>query len=386
MSHGQLAMWSTVTVDTIAEVKKVVWRPVTASTVIKVGQPVCYNSDLAANVKEETTARASGDLGGGGVTTFAEGAQTYNARFLIVEEPLTANLEEFAGVVKSLGPEGGKDGDTIEIYLPNGAVVPCYCEIDADVNVSVFGIADGEADFVEPGTPVGLAVETIDRSSVDGLCWARIDPKIFNTQRSLTNNGLTGCVMNTIQNTYANTSGTACGLLVQTVASGVLAAAHNEWSILSYLGVTGGITAAGYSRAVLAQLVLGGTINSGGAVACALHAQIGGTVTNTEMQRAAAGIFEYALSENPNTGDADVIFLYANGAEDVDSYVHMWGDGEKANVIWKFSGCGGLSTSVLIKKMGTGGMWTNTGTWMQIPIDINGTTYYIPAGALLSEA
>ena len=103
-------------------------------------------------------------------------------------------------------------------------------------------------------------------------------------------------------------------------------------------------------------------------------------------QRVAGLAIEYGTTI-PTTGDSDVLLLYANpSGGDLDSYVHMWGDGEKATHIWKFSGCGGLSTSTLIKKMGTGGMWTNTGAWIQIPIDVAGTTYYIPAGALLSEA
>ncbi|KKN77902.1 hypothetical protein LCGC14_0356390 [marine sediment metagenome] len=172
MSTGQLAMWSIATADTAALMKKVVWRPVTAATVLKVGQPVCYNSDATSNIKEETTNRLSSDFGGENATTFAEGAQTYNARFTLVEEPLTANLHAFAGIVKSLGPLGGADGDTIEIWEPiEGSVVPVFCAQNCTLDRTIMGIRDGQADIDYPGRAVGVARETVDRSSVDGLVW-----------------------------------------------------------------------------------------------------------------------------------------------------------------------------------------------------------------------
>jgi len=172
MSFGQVANWGIKTVDTSAETKKVVWRPATAATSVLVGQPVCYNSDLAADVNEKTTNRLSSDFGGSGATSYAEGSQTYNARFLIVEEPLTANLHAFAGIVKDLGPLRGADGDTIEVYVPvEGAVVPVYCAQDCVLDRTIMGIQNSEADVNFPGRPIGVARETIDRSGTDGLVW-----------------------------------------------------------------------------------------------------------------------------------------------------------------------------------------------------------------------
>jgi hypothetical protein len=173
MSFGQVANWGVKTVDTVAETKKVVWRPVTATTSVVVGQPVCYNSDLAADVNEKTTNRLASDFGGSGATTYAEGAQTYNARFLVVEEPLTANIHAYAGIVKDLGPLGGADGDTIEIYVHTpGAVVPVYCAQNCVLDRTIMGIRNGQADVDYPGNrAIGVAKETVDRSSTDGLVW-----------------------------------------------------------------------------------------------------------------------------------------------------------------------------------------------------------------------
>jgi len=361
------------------------------TSTIREGMPVCYNYDTTdnwlgvASIDFTTTASSLTESG-----TTAEGSQN-EGKFIRVKDPDADNIHAFAGVVAGADHDGETGPKAIDIYIPNGAIVPVRTDASTTVGVTVLGIANGSTLCASGGRPVAIAWETDDLSTDNGAILAKLDPSIFGVyQKGVGSgqqfNGLTGAVANTMQNVFANTSGTACGLLVHTTASGALAAAHNEWAVLGYMAVSGGITGAGYSRAVLGQLALSGTINSGGAVACGIHGQITGTVTNTEMERAAAGIFEYALSENPDTGDSEVLFLYANGAEDIDSFVHMHGDGEKAGVIWEFTGCGGLSTSVLIKKMGTGGMWTNTGAWIQIPIDVSGTTYYIPAGALLSEA
>lgn len=379
---SKVASMSSGAIDPIAQTKRVFWRPVTDTTVLKVGQPVCYNSDAVVDHKERTS-----DPTHLGLTddTYAQGAQDFTGRLFIVEEPLTANLHSFAGIVKSLGPKAGADGDMIEIFVPNGAVLPCYIDASVTENATVLGIQNGEADLSYPGRPLGIAKETIDRTTA-GMCWVKIDPNMFVYQSANANTGLTGYVANIMQNTYIATSGTVCGLMVHTTSSGAVTTSQNSWAVLAYLSVSGGSTGTGYSRASLSQLVLAGTYNNGALYMYGAHVQVTGTPTLTHVQRVAALSVEYATTI-PTTGDNDVVFLYANpSGGDLDSFVHMFGDGEKAEVIWKFTGCGGLSTSVLIKKGGTGGMWTNTGTWMQIPIDIDGTTYYIPAGASLSEA
>ena len=243
---SKIVSMSSGAIDPIAQTKRVFWRPATASTVLKVGQPVCYSSDSVLDHKERTV-----DPTHLGLTedTYAEGSQEFTARLFVVEEPLTANLKAFAGVVKSLGPKAGADGDMIEIFVPNGAVVPCYVAASVTNEVSILGLVNGTASFVSGGRAVGLAQETIDRSETNGMCWGKINPDMFLYQAATTSTILTGAVINTLQHTYIATSGSQCNLMVHTTCSGALAAAHNEWSVLAYLAVTGGITAAGYSRA-----------------------------------------------------------------------------------------------------------------------------------------
>ena len=167
--------------DTGCRTKRVFFRPATASDILKVGQAVCYNSDLAADHKERTSHPASGDLNSGGITAYAEGVQSYTARLFIVEQPTEgANLVHFAGIVKALGPKLGADGDMIEIFqLTEGAIVPVWTDANCVINQTVLGAADGAYTLSQDtgdGDPlgIGVAVETVDRSNTNGLVWMRM--------------------------------------------------------------------------------------------------------------------------------------------------------------------------------------------------------------------
>lgn len=165
----QIVSMSSGAIDPVNESKRVFWRPVTASTILKVGQPVCYNSDCVFDHKERTVDPTHLGLT---IDTYAEGEQEFTGRLFIVEEPLTANLHAFAGIVKSLGPKAGADGDMIEIWIPKeGAIVPVYCAQNCVLDRTIMGIQNGEADVNFPGRAVGVAKETKDRSTTDGLVW-----------------------------------------------------------------------------------------------------------------------------------------------------------------------------------------------------------------------
>jgi hypothetical protein len=165
--------------DMVAPTKRVFFRPSTASDTIKEGQAVCYNSDLAADAKERTSHPNNGHLNGDNATTYAEGSQTYTARLFVVEKPSSSNKFHYAGIVKALGPKAGADGDMIEIWLPMaGTIIPVYTDASCTINVTCLGIAEdaytisqvtGDGDPL----PIGVAVETVDRSNTNGLVWMR---------------------------------------------------------------------------------------------------------------------------------------------------------------------------------------------------------------------
>lgn len=169
--------------DAYCLTKRVIFRPSTSSDTIRVGDLVCYNSDIVADHKERASAPHTSHLGGSGGTTYAEGSQSYTGRLFIVEKPATANIDFFAGVVKSLGSKLGEDGDNIEIFVPTeGAVVPVMCNIACTLNTTILAVRNDNYEASvprHPAYPIGIAMETKDRSGTDGLVWMRFDSRNF---------------------------------------------------------------------------------------------------------------------------------------------------------------------------------------------------------------
>lgn len=176
--------------DVSAITKRVFFRPDTAADTIRVGQLVCYNSDAVVDHKERTA-----DPSHLGLTqdTYAEGNQEFTGRLFIVEKPATGNIRQFAGVVKSLGPQAGADGDLIEIWTLNSGVVPVYVDANCTLDETIIGVLadsytgaayllDGEnyCQNKEESNPmaIGIAMETVDRDTVNGLVWVRLFDEI----------------------------------------------------------------------------------------------------------------------------------------------------------------------------------------------------------------
>jgi hypothetical protein len=221
----QIVSMSSGAIDPIAESKRVFFRPTTTTDVLRVGDLVCYNSDLVSDHKERTVDPTHLGLT---IDTYAEGEQEFTGRLFIVEKPKTANLDAFAGVVKCLGPKAGADGDMIEIWIPNGAVLPVMCDQDCINNRTIVGVRDGAYEGSYPGRPIGIAKETYARSAADGLVWVKVDPNMFLWQHNSTDyDGLiidaecgASFTLNHIRLETAHTAGTAVAQSTRLVLNG----------------------------------------------------------------------------------------------------------------------------------------------------------------------
>jgi len=392
MAFGEVSYWHIDGKESMAESKRVVFRPSSSTDTIRVGDLVCYNSDLAADWKEATTNRLTSDFNGENATTYAEGSQTYNARFLVVEKPATANLAAFAGVVKALGPKLGTDGDTIEIWVPkHGAVVPVMTDQSVTINSSVLGVVNAKYEASSGGVPIGIALETVDRSGTDGLTWMRFDNRLG----GFAVNGSTALAMGTtasipvnLSYNFAHVASYSAAMLVKAEQSGALASAGGTYAGLFYLNVSGSITASGYTRCVLAQLNLAGTINSSGSHQYAMMAQLTGTPTFTANQRCACLALDCNLGAAPTSGVYNALLIANNGANQtqVDHAIEIFGN-YGINKLFSFQSCAGL-TANFISNGGTGGatkVITSGGDWKKIKVDIDGTDYYLLAMVNPSE-
>ena len=179
----QIVSMSSGAIDPIAVSKRVFWRPETASTVAKVGTPVCYNHGVNTDHKERTVDPTHLGLT---IDTYAEGEQEFTGRMFNVELPNNDNINEFAGVIKCLGPKAGADGDMIEIWIPNGAMVPALVGISVTKCRTLVGIKSGAtaletAIYNTRSANCALCQETVDGSTTESLCWVNLySPLMFN--------------------------------------------------------------------------------------------------------------------------------------------------------------------------------------------------------------
>ncbi len=160
----------------------------TETSTIYEGMPVCYEFDATINVLDY-------DKGAGGDRacqttpgTTAEGNQN-EGKFLRVEDPDADNIHAFAGVVAGSSYAGLVGPRWLDIYVPNGAIVPVRTNQNCVVGSTILAVHTAEqaltAPFEVAGRAVAVAWETVDRSggSSDGICLAKLDYNLFIYQK-----------------------------------------------------------------------------------------------------------------------------------------------------------------------------------------------------------
>jgi len=334
---SKVVSMSTGAIDPIAQSKRVFFRPTTESNTIRVGDAVCYNSDIAGDHKERGVGSnpPSDHIGGAG-TAYAEGVQTYTGRLFIVEQPKAANFMFFAGIVKCLGPKAGADGDMIEIFVPNGAVVPVYTDADCTFNQTLLALKD--ATYMPTtagwGRPIGIAMETIDRSTDNGLVWAKIDPNMFMYSGSDdlalligTDEGSCGMLHHAYVESY-QTAGSLCMLDFQ----GELKGAGDIGSGLIKVRAKASAALSGNIKGISVGLTLATGFVEGATFNAAVHAAIGssGTPDLTTLYISAL-LAEYFIDESASVGGVpsmvSVITVHA-GTYNFDYLLHIYNAGD----------------------------------------------------------
>jgi len=149
------------------------------STTIYEGMPVCYNYNTTDNWMGVSAADYTSETG-----TTAEGYQN-EGKFIRVELPVAGNLIHFAGVVAGNSKHGQTGPCALDIYVPNGAIVPVRCDVDTTTGLTVLAIAEGEEELgcssgAGSSRPVGIAMET--ETALDGtadITLCKLDPNLF---------------------------------------------------------------------------------------------------------------------------------------------------------------------------------------------------------------
>ena len=141
------------------------------------GMPVCYDNS--------TTNWFGGSVADTGevtaTTTTAEGSQN-EGKYIRVENPNADNVSLFAGVVKRGGWVGTTGPSVLDIYVPNGAVVPVRTDSNCLIDQTILAITTGSQELGVPlatdSRPVAIARETVDRGTA-GIVLAELCPEKF---------------------------------------------------------------------------------------------------------------------------------------------------------------------------------------------------------------
>ena len=145
------------------------------------GMPLCYNYDT-------TTNWWGGSMSLGAVTesTTTLEATPNESRYIRVELPSADNIQWLAGVVAKGSPGiGGKVACAVDVYVPNGAIVPVRAGVACTVGRTVLSIISttqylGHALSATQARPIAIAEQTnADLGTTAGLILAKLDPNLF---------------------------------------------------------------------------------------------------------------------------------------------------------------------------------------------------------------
>ncbi len=233
------------------------------------------------------------------------------------------NISAFAGVVAKGGWVGRAGPRVIDIYVPNGAVVPVRSDQNCVLGRTILAVNSNEQHLTSPlssyARPVAIAWETVDTATTTGLVLAKLDPNIFIYQKGdnaalLVDDEDTGnVVVNRIDTTFSQASGWCQAL---SITSAVTASTTNQTGV--YVGFTHSGTGAGgfhtmqvrgnaYGTAVVGDIngvfsqitMRAGTAVSSAGIVAGIFAKVhvltgGGTVAGNVV----AGRFSLGLDAN----------------------------------------------------------------------------------------
>lgn len=203
------------------------------TSAIAEGMPLCYEYD--------TTTSMVGTIASGTKTmTIAEGSQC-DGKYRRTVNPTIYNLAWFAGVVAGSAWNGLIGPRWLDIYTPNGAIVPVKTVLTATVTGrTILAINSGTLTFGNPTTDTpyfGSTAGTIDARSVAvaeetitaaGLCLARLDPNMFVYQGGQIGQelhvgyvGTVGTAVNRMNLDFEQTGGQCMALHYKGIVSGI---------------------------------------------------------------------------------------------------------------------------------------------------------------------
>ena len=354
----------------------------TTEGVIYEGMPVCYDYDATLNIDGYDNTDGAG-------TETDEGHQN-EGKFNRVEAVSAANLPHFAGVVAGSDKHGvtGNGATWIDIYVPNGAIVPVRCDVDVTTGVTILAITSGETELgfiAADSRAVAVAMETEDAlGTTADITLAKLDPSLFDF-----NYGTSAAAYTVTPGTYPvsykyvefTSTAPVCGFIQDNrllsdaaVASGQLTVSNN------YLHITGSPTAAGatYIRGETTMVHLDGcTLNGAGLIIAGDYCSVGGAPAAITAVNFITGLWvDVGVTVNPTAGSYHGIYFSNQGGATgyLDSLFHFHQGG--CDLFFDFAGASSGAGHDLMEKMT--GDHDFDGNDYALKCHIAGVDYWIP--------
>ena len=241
------------------------------------------------------------------------------------------NISAFAGVVAKGGWVGRTGPRVIDIYVPNGAVVPVRAGLDCVTGRTVLAVHTNEQELTTPhrryALPVGVAWETVTHSdSSPGLVLAKLAPNMFMRQIGdlgsllIDNEDTTSDVILNEINVVTNQTGGQFSALAIKAESAAGAGTVNQRGLA--LRVTGILSAtpAGQVHGTNLDLeITGGTITEPISACLIKLYESGATVTSSNVFSVLT--LQNQVSDNPAANSHCWVYLEDNGTYPPDVFI-----------------------------------------------------------------
>jgi hypothetical protein len=169
--------------DTPADGSKTITGSTTDFDTLHVGMFVSIAGTDVTNGNYEITAISRSTESGVTNSTITLGNMTAATGTTADVSTKIDNIPAFAGVVAKGGWVGRTGPRVVDIYVPNGAVVPVRNDQNCTLGRTILAVHTNEQYLTAPHAsdayPVAIAWETVDTATTTGLCLAKLDPNIF---------------------------------------------------------------------------------------------------------------------------------------------------------------------------------------------------------------
>ncbi len=305
------------------------------------GMPVCYDNSttnwFGGSVADTGEITAS--------TTTAEGSQN-EGKYIRVENPNADNNSMFAGVVKRGGWVGTIGPSALDIYIPNGAVVPVRTDQNCLIDQTVLAINTGEQELGVPlradSRPVAIARETIDRGTA-GLVLAELNPHRFiyqdngGTALSIDDSDTTAdVVVNRIRVKSLQTGGQFTALSIKAESAAGAGTVNQRGLALRAVGILSATPAGQVHGTNLDLEITGGTITEPVSACLIKLYESGATVSSSNIFSVLT--LQNQVTEAPAANSHCWMYLEENGSQDVDHFIITKNKGELGDIACGVSG------------------------------------------------